>query len=136
MCPWSASLISWEGDLNLLCKELFLESELSFELPVIFWELTGLEDSAGWAIVFIPVLAVEELNGEAIEGSLFGFIASGCSLLQNELVNFEEVVLWEIKGEPEVFLGLIFRVVETALGSQVVVVVTNVLLTPCGAGVG
>ena len=110
-------MVSWEGDLNLLCKEFLLESELSLEFPVVFWKLASLEDSSGWAIVIIPVLAVEEFNGETIKSSLFRLFASGWSLLQNELVNFEEVVLWEIKGKPEVFILLFFRVVEFALGS-------------------
>ena len=60
MCPLSASLIPWEGDLDLLCKEFLLESELSLEFPVILSSLTCLEDFTSWALVVVPVLAVEE----------------------------------------------------------------------------
>jgi len=130
MCPWSASLIPWEGDLDLLCKEFVLESELSLEFPVIFSCLTSSEDFTSWAIVVVPILAVEELDGETIESSGFGFFASGSPLLQDELVDFVEVVLWEVKGEPEVFFGLVLGVVETVCGSKVNVIVSSGSFAP------
>ena len=99
-------MIPREGDLYLLGKECFLESELSLEFPVILWSLTSSEDfTTSLAFDFGPVLAVEELDGETIESSLFDLFVVGVGhLLQNELVDFKEVVLWEIKGKPEVFL--------------------------------
>ena len=123
-----------KGDHNLLSEEFILESELSLHFPVILWLLTSLEDFTSWAIIINPVLAVEELNVETIESRVLFLVSSlpdsGGSLFQDELVNFIEVVLWEIKGEPEIVLLLVCGVVETAGGCQVNVVVSSGFVTP------
>jgi len=101
VCPLRASLVPWEAELSLLSKE-FRESEFSLELAAIFWKLSSFEESAIWSIEIYPVLAVEEFNSETIESVLFALFVTG--LLQNELVHFIELILWEIKGKAEVFL--------------------------------